>query len=908
MRSHPPRDRPPGVSGPAAPASRWRWLGLVFLAASTLNLLWLWDAPLADTTEARHAEIGREFAEGGRWLIPTLNYRPHLTKPPLADWLVAAGIGIFGANEFGARFFGALVAALGLALVAGLAERLGGRRAGLAAAAFYFVTPIYLALGRTISIDILLATLVTGACWCAWQASREGCPRPRSTILLYWTLLGLGALAKGHIILLLAFLPVVAWILWRRRWRLARRLFWPPALCAFAAIALPWYAYIASVFPEWPGAMVANELGQRTVGAEFGDANFGLSVLYFLGGALFCLPFAILGLLRPRHPGPAGDRGERQVQQPPEVRDAIELLALSIGVPLVVFSAVSSQRVNYVAPLVPAAAILAGLGWSELCATWNTAGAGRRACAYLALLGTFLLAPATLVACLSIEHIGPWSMAAMVTGAGLLATATAAAALLLRRQRTAAATRCVLVCAPALWLASLGATGAIKRHRSTRAACRQLAAEGVTDPFCFESYFASAQFYLGDSLRLCEVNPDGFAWPAGRRAPRRGLAFLAHRDIYGESRKPAGCWLLLEDTSLESLERFAAGKKMSLGPRRPTGKYLAIRARTRPPAVAPRPRKRKPPGQPAKQNGAPPPQEAGPQVERLSAGLKSTDPLQRQAAALGLESLGARARPAVPLLMTAARDEDSRVRAAAIRALGSASAGSASLERLILAAAGDESELVRTEALRVIGRHGPASEPVKAAVVRAMRDESPRTRGEASAALPALGLKAERARSLLLEAIADRSAIVRYNAARSLGRIGDAAAESLAALRRCLSDSDWLVRRYAASSLGQVGATDDESIAALTAALADEDWEVRRCAARSLGWAGRATDRTVAGLAGLLDDDYWQARMYAAQSLGRLGPEAGSALPGLKRALQDPEPQVRAAVRNAIDLVGNTKR
>jgi hypothetical protein len=60
---------------------------IVFLAAAVLNLAWLGRAPLFDTTEARHAEVAREFAADGHWLVPTLNGWPHLTKPPLTDWL-----------------------------------------------------------------------------------------------------------------------------------------------------------------------------------------------------------------------------------------------------------------------------------------------------------------------------------------------------------------------------------------------------------------------------------------------------------------------------------------------------------------------------------------------------------------------------------------------------------------------------------------------------------------------------------------------------------------------------------------------------------------------------------------------------------------------------------------------------
>ena len=35
-----------------------------------------------ETTEGRYAEAAREMVETGKYLVPTLDYRPHWTKPP----------------------------------------------------------------------------------------------------------------------------------------------------------------------------------------------------------------------------------------------------------------------------------------------------------------------------------------------------------------------------------------------------------------------------------------------------------------------------------------------------------------------------------------------------------------------------------------------------------------------------------------------------------------------------------------------------------------------------------------------------------------------------------------------------------------------------------------------------------
>ena len=72
---------------------------------SALLLLPAGAMPLMETTEARYAEIAREMIVSGNYLEPYFNAIKHFHKPPLAYWLVAAGLKTFGFNNFGARFF-----------------------------------------------------------------------------------------------------------------------------------------------------------------------------------------------------------------------------------------------------------------------------------------------------------------------------------------------------------------------------------------------------------------------------------------------------------------------------------------------------------------------------------------------------------------------------------------------------------------------------------------------------------------------------------------------------------------------------------------------------------------------------------------------------------------------------------
>ena len=62
------------------------------------------------------------MGERGAYLEPTINYRPHWTKPPMTYWAILAGMEILGKNEWGVRLGNAVAFCLTVALVVGLAR------------------------------------------------------------------------------------------------------------------------------------------------------------------------------------------------------------------------------------------------------------------------------------------------------------------------------------------------------------------------------------------------------------------------------------------------------------------------------------------------------------------------------------------------------------------------------------------------------------------------------------------------------------------------------------------------------------------------------------------------------------------------------------------------------------------
>jgi 4-amino-4-deoxy-L-arabinose transferase-like glycosyltransferase len=79
----------------------------LFLSVLLFIILWgFWQYPISLFDEALYANNALEMSHTNNFFVLTLDYKPDLynTKPPLAIWLMAASIKLFGANEWAIRF------------------------------------------------------------------------------------------------------------------------------------------------------------------------------------------------------------------------------------------------------------------------------------------------------------------------------------------------------------------------------------------------------------------------------------------------------------------------------------------------------------------------------------------------------------------------------------------------------------------------------------------------------------------------------------------------------------------------------------------------------------------------------------------------------------------------------------
>src|SRR5437016_5438835 len=191
-----------------------------WLAALTLFTFFflLGSRSLNEPDEGRYAEIAREMVELGDWLVPHLWYEPHVEKPPMTYWTVAASMLVFGRNEWAVRLPLALAGISGVWASYLWGRALGGRRVGLWSALILQSSLLYFVMARMLTTDILLTQFIAWSVYCFWQSWRSlDADAPvtgqRAKTFFAWHLGGwvmraLGFLTKGPIALLVPILAL----------------------------------------------------------------------------------------------------------------------------------------------------------------------------------------------------------------------------------------------------------------------------------------------------------------------------------------------------------------------------------------------------------------------------------------------------------------------------------------------------------------------------------------------------------------------------------------------------------------------------------------------------------------------------------------------------------------------------
>ncbi len=264
-------------------------LALIFL----IRLITLFFYPLIDPTESRYAEMARKMVETGNWVTPQIAYGvPFWGKPPLAVWLNAINIGVFGINEFAARLSALLLGAGTVWLVYHLYRTRNDQDQPFSAPVIFASMTLPFVMAGSVAMDQCLTFGITLALVAFWQALRtEG----RLYGYLFFVGLSIGILAKGPIAVILVGIPVGLWTLIRSEWTLIwQRVPWISGTLLMLAISVPWFLIAEKRTPGFLEYFFIGEHWKRFTekgwqGDLYGSGRahpLGTIWLFWLGAAL----------------------------------------------------------------------------------------------------------------------------------------------------------------------------------------------------------------------------------------------------------------------------------------------------------------------------------------------------------------------------------------------------------------------------------------------------------------------------------------------------------------------------------------------------------------------------------------------------------------------------------------------
>lgn len=339
-------------------------LGIVlFGTALCLFLLGNGRHSLWDRDEARFAAASRQMLASGDWVVPRLNDTNRYDKPILIYWLQAAAMKLTGPNETGARLPASIAGAFTVLMIYLLGLGLGaGRRGALLAAVMAMSAGLLFLVSKASTTDSVLVATFVAMMLLHWEQRNRGFSWGRH--VAFWAVAGLSALVKGPIFLFVFLAIVCEWV-WNTI--LASRSPTPDSpstirdsrftthvlrigagLVVFVAICLPWAIAV-----------------QHATDGKFIKVAFGHHVLERMttpleghkGPPVYYIPVILIGIFPWSAVALIALRYAWSARALPQIR----FLWCWLLPAFVVFSFVSTKLPHYMAPLLPAIALMSGL-------------------------------------------------------------------------------------------------------------------------------------------------------------------------------------------------------------------------------------------------------------------------------------------------------------------------------------------------------------------------------------------------------------------------------------------------------------------------------------------------------------------------------------------------------------------
>ena len=371
--------------------NRYWILAIVWLiVVNFVAFVWhLGSTSLIDETEPLFAEAARQMTVTNDWITPYFNGETRFDKPPLIYWLMATGYKLIGVNEWAVRLPSA-ISATALIILSFYTLRYWGftnfkqpntkkqKQLWLSAiigSGLMALNPQTIIWGRTGVSDMLLSGCMGCGLFCFFwgyvnaekQTNLESFNKqsklPNKWYVAFYVLLGLAVLAKGPVGIVLPGLIIVCFLFYTGRFfKVVReaKLLW--GILIFSVITIPWYLLVwlengQSYLDSFFGYHNLQRFTDVVNGHEAPWYFYILIVFILFAPWSVYLPYAIANFQWWR----------RQYWQRQPRQNHLGIFAFFWFICIFIFFSISVTKLpSYVLPLIPAAAILVALLWSDL--------------------------------------------------------------------------------------------------------------------------------------------------------------------------------------------------------------------------------------------------------------------------------------------------------------------------------------------------------------------------------------------------------------------------------------------------------------------------------------------------------------------------------------------------------------
>lgn len=305
---------------------------------------------LTNPDEVFYVQTAKEMVAHQTWMTPYLFGAPQFEKPIFLYWLLRVSFLLFGPSSFGARFFPAIFASLGVVAVYFLSLfGFKNERKAFLISLVLMSCGFYIGMARTVFTDLIFSVLILFSLasfyWGFVNERKKG-----FGLILFFAFSGLAVLTKGPLGFIIPALTIVAFLLFLKKLKylFCRYSFY--GILLLALISLPWYILMLKKYGAgFTHEFFVNDHLRRLLEAEHANNDTWLFYPASMIGCMFpwsLFLVAALGyFLRGLKKGAAS---------------IYLFLACWISVVFVIFQVAHSKLVSYILPLFPALAVIAG--------------------------------------------------------------------------------------------------------------------------------------------------------------------------------------------------------------------------------------------------------------------------------------------------------------------------------------------------------------------------------------------------------------------------------------------------------------------------------------------------------------------------------------------------------------------